>query len=72
MRMWLSEQTALSTPSVWGFHCTLYVHEWVGNVRRLCCRSGFHILTVPSQDDEAKVALEVRFQRTEKASRLCS
>src|SRR3978361_1531826 len=71
-RRWLSEHTALSMPSVYGFHWTLYVQEWVGRVSRLCCRSGFHILTVPSHDEEANVAFDVRFQLQEKASRECS
>jgi hypothetical protein len=35
-------------------------------------RSGFQILTVPSQEEEAKLVLEVRFQAQEKASRECS
>lgn len=35
-------------------------------------RSGFQILTVPSQEEEAKVDLAVRFQAHEKASRECS
>lgn len=35
-------------------------------------RSGFQILTVPSQEEEAKLALETRFQAQEKASRECS
>jgi hypothetical protein len=67
-----SEQTALRTPSVCGLHCVLYVQEWVGNVSRLCCLSGFHIFTDPSQEDDANVAFEVRFQLQEKASRVCS
>jgi hypothetical protein len=35
-------------------------------------RSGFQTLTVPSQEEEAKVVLEMRFQAQEKASRECS
>jgi hypothetical protein len=71
-RMWLSEQTALSMPSVCGDHWTLYVHECVGRVSSDCCLSGFHILTEPSHEEEANVALDVKFQVTANASLLCS
>lgn len=44
----------------------------MGSVNRLCCLSGFHILTLPSHDEDAKVAFDVRFQLHEKASLECS
>lgn len=59
-------------PSVCGLHWAEYVQLWVGRVSVLRSRSGFQILTVPSQEEDEKVVLEVRFQAQEKASRECS
>lgn len=50
----------------------LYVQECVGSVNKLCCLSGFHILTFPSHEEDANVALDVRFQLQANASLECS
>jgi len=44
----------------------------MGSVVTDCGSSGRHILTVPSQELDRKVSLEMRFQWTEKTSRACS
>src|SRR6201996_2238 len=67
-----SDVTALKREGLCGEYWTLYVHECVGIVEIDCGTFGFQTLIVPSHELDKKVSFVIKFQWTEKTSRLCS